>query len=59
MTFSPCWKVSQFSEAAGRMISILTSEAMILCWKMVGCSLWVGEELLPQDREYLGGLDHV
>ncbi len=32
------------------------SEAMVLCQKKVDCSLWVGSELLPQTKEYLGVL---
>ncbi len=43
-------------EAVGMKVSTSKSEAMVLCWKKVDCSLWVGSELLPQAREfkYLG-----
>ena len=39
-------------------ISTSKSEAMVLNWKKVACSLWVGGELLPQVEEfkYLGVL---
>ncbi len=33
-------------------ISASKSEAMVLCWKMVDCSLWVWSELLPQAKEF-------
>ncbi len=39
-------------------VSTSKSETMVLCWKTVDCSLWVGSELLPQAKEfkYLGVL---
>ena len=45
-------------EAAGMTISTSKSEAMVLDWKKVACSLRVGGELLPQVEEfkYLGVL---
>ena len=33
-------------------VSTSKSKAMILCWKKVDCSLWVGNELLPQVKEF-------
>ena len=33
-------------------VSISKSEAMVLCRKMVDCSLRVGSELLPQSNEF-------
>ncbi|KAK0148818.1 Calmodulin-regulated spectrin-associated protein 3 [Merluccius polli] len=45
-------------EAVRMRVSTSKSEAMVLCWKRVDCSLWVGSELLPQVKEfkYLGVL---
>jgi len=45
-------------EAVGMRVSTSKSEAMVLCRKMVVCSLRVGNELLPQGKEfkYLGVL---
>ena len=45
-------------EAVGMRVSTSKSEAMVLCRKMVECSLRVGSELLPQAKEfkYLGVL---
>ncbi|KAK3506093.1 hypothetical protein QTP70_018234, partial [Hemibagrus guttatus] len=45
-------------EAAGMRVSISKSEAMVLDWKKVACTLQVGWELLPQVEEfkYLGVL---
>ena len=37
-------------EAVGMRVSTSKSEAMVLCWKMVECSLQVGSELLPQAK---------
>ena len=39
-------------EAAGMKISTSKSEAMVLSRKRVECSLWVGEEVLPQVEEF-------
>ncbi len=45
-------------QAVGMRVSTYKSEAMVLCWKTVDCSLWVGSELLNQEKEfkYLGFL---
>ncbi|KAK3544435.1 hypothetical protein QTP86_012124 [Hemibagrus guttatus] len=45
-------------EAAGMRVSTSKSEAMVLDWKKVACTLQVGGELLPQVEEfkYLGVL---
>ncbi|KAK3567642.1 hypothetical protein QTP86_020413, partial [Hemibagrus guttatus] len=45
-------------EAAGMRVSTSKSEAMVLNWKKVACTLQVGGELLPQVEEfkYLGVL---
>jgi len=39
-------------EAVGMRVSTSKSEAMVLCRKMVDCSLRVGNELLPQAKEF-------
>ena len=39
-------------EAAGMRISTSKSEAMVLDWKKVACSLRVGGEFLPQVEEF-------
>ncbi len=33
-------------------VSTPKSEAMVLCWKMVNCTLWFGSELLPHVKEF-------
>lgn len=45
-------------EAARGRVSTSKSKAMVVCWKMVDCSLRDGGELLPQVNEfkYLGVL---
>jgi len=45
-------------EAAGMRVSTSKSEATVLCWKPVDCSLQVGTECLSQAKEfkYLGVL---
>lgn len=46
------------SEVTGIRISRSVSESVVICWKSVDCSLWVGSELLPlaQMFMYLGVL---
>ncbi|KAK3510880.1 hypothetical protein QTP70_022839, partial [Hemibagrus guttatus] len=39
-------------EAAGMRVSTSKSEAMVLDWKMVACTLQVGGEVLPQVEEF-------
>jgi len=39
-------------EAVRMRVSTSKSEAMVLCWKTVECSLQVGSELLPQGKEF-------
>jgi len=38
-------------DAVGMRVSTSQSEAMVLCWKPVECSLQVGTECLPQAKE--------
>jgi len=56
-----CWYISDLQHALGRFaaeceevgmrVNNSKSVAMVLCWKTVECSLWVGSELLPQAKE--------
>ncbi len=39
-------------EVVGMKVSTSKFEAMVLCWKKLDCSLWVGGELLPQAEEF-------
>ena len=60
-TVSPPLALGRFTaecEVVGMKVSTSKSEAMVLCWKTVECSLRVGSELLPQVKEfqYLGVL---
>ncbi|KAK0135127.1 hypothetical protein N1851_029060 [Merluccius polli] len=60
-TVSPPPALGRFAaecEVVGMKVSTSKSEAMVLCWKTVECSLRVGSELLPQVKEfqYLGVL---
>ena len=41
------WFASK-SETAGIKVCTFKSEATVLCWTTVYCSLWVGSELQPQ-----------
>jgi len=52
------WHVAAECEAAGVRLGTSESEAMVLCRKLVDCSLHVGTECLPQAKEfkYLGVL---
>jgi len=45
-------------ESVGMIVSTFKSEATVLCWKTVECSLRVASELLPhvKDFKYLGVL---
>ncbi|KAK3526284.1 hypothetical protein QTP70_022683 [Hemibagrus guttatus] len=49
-TYSMHWGVLQ-CEAAGIRVSTSKSEAMVLDWKKVACTLQVGGEFLPQVEE--------
>lgn len=46
------------AKCAGMRVNTSRSEAMVLCWKMMHCSLSVGSELLPHLKQfkYLGVL---
>ncbi|KAK0153876.1 hypothetical protein N1851_004048 [Merluccius polli] len=57
VTFSTHWgSLQPQCEGVGMTVSTSKSEAMVLCQKMVDCSLRVGSVLLPQVKEfkYLG-----